>query len=156
MKRIFQTWLVLLLSMQFTYGQSNSLKATDKPVSIVLSDKSKVWVNHAGTVSYPSIFDNKQSWIEVEGEAYVEIHSTKLKQIRAGELIINALPGARVNINAFANDSAVTITVLKGPITIKKENKTYHLKTGEQFLVDKSNPGVSIQKADTSGMSWWK
>jgi ferric-dicitrate binding protein FerR (iron transport regulator) len=154
MKRILQTLLVLLFSVQFVCAQSsNSLTATEKPVLVVLSDKSKILVNHAGTVTYPSVLEASQNSIGIKGEAYVEIKSKALKTIRTGDALIRGSKGAVVNINGFDSNS-LTITAIKGDLTVTRGKDKYGLHAGEQMTIQ-SKQNISIEKADINEVISW-
>ncbi|MES1249473.1 MAG: FecR family protein, partial [Chitinophaga rupis] len=92
---------------------------------LILSDGSKVWLNAASSLRFPTAFKGKERKVEVTGEAYFEIAKNPAMPfkvaVNGGE--INVL-GTQFNVNAYNDESSVKTTLLEGAVSIKKDNAT--------------------------------
>jgi transmembrane sensor len=52
-----------------------------KPVSLTLSDGSKVWLNSESSLRYPTSFTGAERTVEISGEAYFEVKKNLLSPI---------------------------------------------------------------------------
>lgn len=121
---------------------------------IVLPDGSKVWLNAASSITYPTTFNAKERKVQVTGEAYFEV--AKLVTVNDGKrvpFIVDILPstgsvrggihpptgggrsargllgqvqvlGTHFNINAYDDEEAVKTTLLEGKVKIVKATTT--------------------------------
>ena len=133
---------------------------------LILQDGSKVWLNAASSLRYPVSFSGKERRVEVEGEAYFEIENNKNAPffVEANGTEVRVL-GTAFNINAYADEGAVTATLLQGSILVmphagKKENSAL-LKPGEQAFIDQAggssmNKRITIKTPDTDEVVAWK
>ena len=113
---------------------------------LVLSDGSKVWLNAASSLRFPTSFKGKERRVEVTGEAYFEIAKNPSMPFK---VIIASAPrpaeggggrgvgeidvlGTHFNINAYADESSVKTTLLEGAVAVKKENAVQMLSPGQQ------------------------
>lgn len=93
---------------------------------ITLPDGSKVWLNAASTLRYPSRFDGKERVVELEGEAYFNIrqqtsdtrHQTKLpfKVITYGQTV--EVLGTQFNISTYHDDPETKTTLVEGSVQV--------------------------------------
>jgi transmembrane sensor len=135
---------------------------------LILSDGSKVWLNAASSLRFPTSFKGKERRVEVTGEAYFEIvknPSMPFKVIiastpqpsegRAGRGEIDVL-GTHFNVNAYTDESSVKTTLLEGAVAIKKENEVQMLSPGQQAEFAPKG-GISLAKnVDVTQETAWK
>lgn len=95
-----------------------------------LADGTKVWLNAASSITFPTSFNTSSRQIEVSGEAYLEIAKDKAKPfiIRSGNNLVEVL-GTSLNINDYKDEPAFKTTLIEG--AIKVNNMT--IKPGEAF-----------------------
>jgi transmembrane sensor len=97
---------------------------------LLLPDGSKVWLNAASSIRYPTAFAAKERRVEVSGEAYFEIAGDAVKPFtvtifpadgssRGGEVEV---VGTHFNINAYGDEQAIVTTLLEGKIRITPIN----------------------------------
>ena len=121
---------------------------------IVLADGSKVWLNAASTLKYPSSFNGKERVVQLSGEAFFEVGKSSEKPFRV--LIkgaeVEAL-GTEFNVKAYEDEAFSRTTLLEGIVKIASGSQNATLKPGEQAEVPYSAPGVSVPIRVTGGVN---
>jgi transmembrane sensor len=128
--------------------------------SFVLPDGSKVWLNSASTIRFPSVFTGHSRIIELEGEAYFEVAHNKLKPfiVKSGAIEVTAL-GTAFNLSAFHEDDEISTTLAEGMVKVsirpgKKEQ--YILEPEEQLNFEKNTFRVSTRRINVYNEIAWK
>lgn len=123
---------------------------------IVLSDGTKVWLNAASSIHFPTFF-GKERAIEVTGECYLEIAPDKLKPfyVRTGLTQVQVL-GTSFNVNAYPNESSTRITLIEGSIKVITDDKPVLLKPGQQAVSTREGQTTIEQKATAAQILAWK
>jgi transmembrane sensor len=128
-----------------------------------LPDGSKVWLNSASTLSYPTAFTGTERKVKLKGEAYFEIASNKKIPFRVesdGQIV--EVLGTHFNINSYDDEDFTKTTLLEGSVKVILNSnsdllgKTRMLKPGEQSLTNASQSGIRIENADTEKAVAWK
>jgi ferric-dicitrate binding protein FerR (iron transport regulator) len=85
--------------------------------SLVLPDGSKVWLNSASSISFPTSFSADKRMVTIEGEVYFEVaqHSAKPFIVKARHTEVDVL-GTHFNINAYSDEQVVATTLLQGSV----------------------------------------
>ncbi len=130
---------------------------------IRLPDGSKVWLNSASTLIYPTTFAGNERKVQLKGEAYFEIAPNKNVPFRveSDNQIVEVL-GTNFNINSYDDEDYVKTTLLEGSVKVilssnpNEISKTKLLKPGEQSLTKSSQSGIRIENADTEKAVAWK
>jgi transmembrane sensor len=119
--------------------------------TVILPDGSKVWLNAATTLKYPTRFE-KRRLVELNGEAYFEVqHNIRLPfQVKSGRQMTEDI-GTSFNINAYGDEKVAVTTLVDGAISVNKKL----LKPG-QAAVFSLNCGIFLKDADTSNALAWK
>ncbi|MBX2923466.1 MAG: FecR family protein [Chitinophagaceae bacterium] len=114
---------------------------------ITLSDGSKVWLNAASSITYPTHFEGTAREVSVTGEAYFEVTHDKTKPF-----IVQTPGGSRVevlgthfNVNAYGDEAYQTTTLVEGKVRVVKLSEAVQLQPGFQAKV------ANVQGADSSG-----
>jgi ferric-dicitrate binding protein FerR (iron transport regulator) len=130
---------------------------------IRLPDGSKVWLNSASTLSYPTTFAGNERKVQLKGEAYFEISPNKNVPFRVeSENQIVEVLGTHFNINSYDDEDYVKTTLLEGSVKVilssnpNEVSKTRLLKPGEQSLTKSSQSGIRIENVDTEKAVAWK
>lgn len=118
----------------------------------VLPDGTKVWLNAASSIRFPSKFTSDRREVEITGEAYLEVAKNTRQpfSIHVNNTTVQVL-GTSLNINAYEEEEAERITLVEG--SIKVQSKL--LKPGQQGIV-KQSQDVRIQNADVDQTLAWK
>ena len=124
---------------------------------ILLTDGSKVWLNAASSIKYPTSFNRKVRRVEIEGEAYFEIAHNKMMPF------IVQIPGAEVrvlgthfNVMAYKDEPISRTTLLEGSVQITEDNQSTYLKPGQQAKIGLGEKTDVIDNIDTTGVIAWK
>jgi transmembrane sensor len=124
---------------------------------LILSDGSKVWLNAASSLRFPTAFSGKERRVEVTGEAYFEIAKNPAMpfKVLAGSGEIDVL-GTHFNINAYTDEASVKTTLLEGAVAIKMETALQMLAPGQQAEFSQ-NGGIGLPKnVDVTQETAWK
>jgi transmembrane sensor len=118
-----------------------------------LPDGTKVWLNAASSIKYPTAFVGKERDVEMTGEAYFEVkhNAEKPFRVKAGDKIIEDL-GTAFNVNAYTDESALNTTLISG--SIRMENRV--LKQGQQMQINNTGGIKIIDNADFEEVLAWK
>lgn len=111
-----------------------------KPVQLVLSDGTKVWLNTGSSLTYPSKFVGVDRKVKMIGEVFFDVAKNPAMPFKviANGIETQAL-GTQFNINAYSDEPMAKITLIEGSIKVerkKSNNEKDHLivKPGQQVL----------------------
>lgn len=127
---------------------------------ISLPDGSRVWLNSASSLTYPTTFANSERKVKLTGEAYFEIVPNKKSPFRveSNNQVVEVL-GTHFNINSYEDEDYIKTTLLEGSVRIilnSKTSNTQLLKPGEQSLTSASRSEIKVQNTDTEKAIAWK
>lgn len=121
-----------------------------------LPDGSKVWLNAASSLRFPTVFSGDKREVELKGEAYFEVahDPTKIFEVATRNQTVQVL-GTHFNINAYADEPSVNTTLLEGSVRISdlRTNNTQLLKPGEQAKLSEGIEVVNL-KNTTETVAW--
>lgn len=124
---------------------------------LILSDGSKVWLNAASSLRFPTSFKGKERKVEVTGEAYFEIAKNPAMPfkvaVNGGEIDVL---GTHFNVNAYNDESSVKTTLLEGAVKIKKDNATQMLSPGQQARFTSKGEISLFKNVDVAQETAWK
>lgn len=123
-----------------------------------LPDGTKVWLNAASSITYPTVFTGTQRKVEVQGEAYFEV--TKNEKMPFIVYVNNKAEievlGTEFNVNAYADEASISTTLLLGSVRVQSNNAGTILKPGQQAQLQASRTGITIQQPDLDQVTAWK
>jgi transmembrane sensor len=124
---------------------------------LVLPDGSKIWLNAASSIRYPTAFAGKERKLEITGEAYFEVaKNTGMPFIvNANGMEVKVL-GTHFNVNAYGDEAAIKTTLLEGAVKITKDAATAILKPGQQSRLTKLGKIDVINDVDLEDAVAWK
>ncbi|OFY44600.1 MAG: hypothetical protein A2X18_03225 [Bacteroidetes bacterium GWF2_40_14] len=131
-------------------------------ISITLADGTKVWLNAASGITYPTSFTAGERKVELRGEAYFEVaKNEKMPFIVsiANKAEVKVL-GTHFNINAYEDEPAIKTTLIEGSVQVfQKFNNLIpqylKLHPGEQASLNASG-AFNIAKIDIDESIAWK
>lgn len=124
---------------------------------IILPDKSKVWLNAASSLHYPTSFSGNERRVTLTGEGYFEItHNPDLPFIVESNGQSVQVLGTSFNINAYEEEEAVVSTLVTGKIALQCNgcDQPIVLKPGDQSVNVRGD--VRVRQVDTNLFSAWK
>jgi ferric-dicitrate binding protein FerR (iron transport regulator) len=162
-------------------SRQNPAEAADQPVTyntlstpraaqyqLVLPDGSKVWLNTASSIHYPTAFNGRERKVEISGEAYFEIAKDPSRPFRVlitapgkagpkgadwgGEIEVL---GTHFNVNAYTDEHAINTTLLEGSVKVNKGGRQVIIKPGEQAQLSTAG-AITVQQANLEETMAWK
>jgi transmembrane sensor len=126
---------------------------------LILSDGTKVWLNAASSITYPTAFTGKERKVIITGEAYFEvIHNTAQPfKVEVDGSEIEDI-GTHFNINAYEDEPSIKTTLIEGAVRVKTAFKNALLKPGQQAVIaDNAKQQIKIvQDVNTENVIAWK
>jgi len=126
---------------------------------ITLADGTKVWLNSASTLRYPSRFDGDERIVEMEGEAYFEVAPFSSKSprpflVKTENQTLKVL-GTHFNVSAYADEEETKTTLVEGAVQIVnlKTKRMNTLKPGEQSIVRSTQTEIYNVNPETA-VAW--
>ena len=133
-----------------------SLPKGSKPIRLLLSDGSLVWLNAASSITYPTAFVGKERKVSMMGEAYFEVSENKAMPffVEHDQLLVKVL-GTHFNVNTYENEASNKVTLLSGLVDVGNGKISKRLVPGQQASVSKTVFSVD-ENIDTDEVLAWK
>jgi len=124
---------------------------------LVLPDGTKVWLNNASSLRYPTSFSGATREVQLTGEAYFEVakNSTQPFLAKVPNATIHVL-GTSFNIMAYADEPAIKTTLLTGKVSINSATRQSILSPGEQGVLDDDGIITIAKNIDTDEVIAWQ
>jgi transmembrane sensor len=131
---------------------------------LILPDGSKVWLNAASSIRYPTAFIGKVRNVELTGEAYFEVAQNASMPFRVHiaptpgrtEGMNVEVLGTHFNVMAYADEQNISTTLLEGSVRLSLNSRgSVMLRPGEQAKLN--DAGVfNVAPADVEEAVAWK
>ncbi|MGI8601291.1 MAG: FecR family protein [Chitinophagaceae bacterium] len=120
--------------------------------NLVLADGSRVWLNAASSVNFPTSFPGDERKVSITGEAYFEIaHNPSQPFIVSLNGVEIKVLGTHFNVMAYTDEGVIKATLLEGKISVQNNSDKKLLSPGQQAEIKKGeiiiNNNVSIEEA---------
>lgn len=124
---------------------------------VVLPDGSKVWLNAASSLKFPTLFKSKIREVELTGEAYFEVAKNAAQpfKVKSGSAEVEVL-GTHFNIMAYADEAEMKTTLLEGAVKVKSISGSDVLRPGEQAVLSRSGRIKKLAHVDVDEEVAWK
>ena len=135
---------------------------------VVLADGSKVWLNAASSLRFPTSFTGKEREIALTGEGYFEVahNAAKPFKVAVNGIEVQVL-GTHFNINAYDDEATIKTTLLEGSVKVGKGSASKMIRPGEQAQIENHgnshlaggqtlNPKIIVQLVDVDAVVAWK
>jgi transmembrane sensor len=131
---------------------------------LILPDGSKVWLNAASSIRYPTVFQGRKRQVELTGEGYFEVERGKTPFIvsiippagMTGEGGEVQVLGTHFNINAYGDDGGIRTTLLEGAVKLVKGNEGILLTPGQQAEYRQNGRPELVKDADMDEALAWR
>jgi ferric-dicitrate binding protein FerR (iron transport regulator) len=124
--------------------------------SLLLPDGTKVWLNAASSIRYPTVFAGKERKVEVTGEAYFEVEKNTALPFKVNidnRAEIEVL-GTSFNVNAYQEETRIRTTLLDGLVRVSKAGRAALVQPGQQAQI--TNDITIVNNADIEKVMAWK
>ncbi len=129
---------------------------------ITLSDGTKVWLNAASSIRFPTAFRGADRQVQITGEVYFEVARNEAQpfKVTAGKSAIEVL-GTHFNVNAYDDEVQVRTSLLEGAVKIAAIDQPdlqqmKILKPGQQARMTRSGRISIVNNIDTEEIMAWK
>lgn len=124
-----------------------------------LPDGTKVWMNAASAITYPTAFTGSNRSITLSGEAYFEVASNATLPFIVhinNETAVEVL-GTHFNISSYQDEANISTTLLEGAVQVKIKQQARLLQPGQQLEINKTSGVATLNKqVDTLSVIAWK
>lgn len=127
--------------------------------TLILEDGTRVWLNAASSIRFPTEFASGQRKVEIRGEAYFEVAKNKTKPffvVSANQQV--EVLGTHFNINSYEDEATVKTTLLEGIVKVSHGKQVAMLMPGQQSAINKNDPAAIhvMNDADTEAVMAWQ
>ena len=140
----------------------NELKVPyGKRFELVLSDKTRVYLNAGSSLRYPIKFiENRKRQVFLKGEAYFSVTENKEHPflVNADQIDIEVL-GTEFNISVYPEDVEIRTVLVEGMVKVSESDLEQYntlLEPGHLAAFSRENGTMDITKVDTSLYTAWK
>jgi len=123
---------------------------------LVLADGTRVWLNAASSLKFPTEFNGNNRTVELTGEAYFEVAKDKHKpfNVKTANQTVQVL-GTHFNVNSYTDEAVVKTTLLEGSVKVYSATASVLINPGQQALL--SNNQLLVNKdPDVNEVIAWK
>jgi transmembrane sensor len=123
---------------------------------LLLADGTRVWLNAASSITYPTAFTGKERKVTITGEVYFEVaHRTDAPfEVQKDEVRVQVL-GTHFNVNAYEEESSLDVTLLEGAVRVAKGSSRSDIRPGQQARV-KGDAVRLVNNVDVDEVMAWK
>ena len=124
---------------------------------LTLPDGTRVWLNSASSIRYPSAFTGKDRSVEVAGEAYFDVAKDVQKPflVKARNMEVQVL-GTAFNLMAYADEEEVQTTLVTGAVEVVKDKERQLVRPGQQAVLADGSSSFRVGEADLKSVLAWK
>ena len=124
-----------------------------------LADGSKVWLNAASSLRFPTRFSGGERKVEITGEVYFEIakkDGAPFEVILTNGSKVQVL-GTHFNVMSYADEKRIETTLLEGSVRFVHNEKSIVIKPGQQIVLDETTSDLSLNnQVDMEAVMAWK
>ncbi|MEJ2884598.1 FecR family protein [Pedobacter sp. GR22-6] len=108
---------------------------------LILPDGTKVWLNSASSIRFPTRFVSGERRVEVSGEAYFEVMKDSRQPFRiiTRDKVEVLVLGTHFNLNSYENEAKVSTTLLEGSVRVQHNTDEVTIRPGQQAQVSTLN-----------------
>lgn len=124
---------------------------------VILPDSTKVWLNAASSLKFPTAFTGTTRLVELEGEGYFEIAKNEKMPfiVAVNSMRVQAL-GTHFNIMAYADEKTVNTTLLEGAVLVTAGSSQQKIAPGQRTVLNTATNNLLVEQADVNEAVAWK
>lgn len=131
---------------------------------VTLPDGTKVWLNAASTLKYPTAFTGNERKVTLEGEAYFEVVGNTTQPFKVsvaatkagGDPMEVTVLGTRFNIMAYRDEKTINTTLIAGAVKVAQGNTVRQLAPDQQALVSIAGEMEIRKEINAADAAAWK
>ena len=124
---------------------------------VELSDGSRVWLNSASSLRYPTAFTGSERRVELTGEGYFEVAQNKSKPFIVALRNANVrVLGTHFNVMAYNNEPGLATTLLEGSVDFISNGVNQILKPGQQSCLYRTGELKIYDSINVNKVLSWK
>ncbi|WP_073085187.1 FecR family protein [Chitinophaga jiangningensis] len=122
-----------------------------------LPDGTKVWLNSASSLVFPTAFTGYERVVKLRGEAYFEVAQDARHPFKVfvNQTMIEVL-GTGFNVNAYTDEANILTTLASGKVRVTAGKANVTLAPGQQAVTDMANENIYVRPADIRKATAWK
>ena len=142
-------------SIQVSYNTLTTPKGGQYQLTLV--DGTKVWLNAASSLKFPTAFSGNERVVELTGEAYFEVaHNSKQPfKVKTASQVVQDI-GTQFDVNSYADEGAVATTLIEGSVKIYDAKGQTLIKPGQQYLLKNSGVAEVKNEVNLDEVTAWK
>lgn len=123
---------------------------------LVLSDGTKVWLNAASSIRFPTAFTGKERKVTISGEAYLEVSANPsmpftVQTVHSETRVL----GTSFDVMDYPDEPHPAMTLVAGSVKIVQGTNQVVLSPGEQARLNTVTGKISAQAVDTDPIIAW-
>lgn len=124
---------------------------------LTLPDGTRVWLNSASSLRYPTYFTGNERKVELQGQGYFEVaqNAGQPFKVTINDMEVQVL-GTGFDIMAYQDEATINTTLVEGAVQVKQGATTRLLKPGQQAVLNQASHALSVQEADVQKIIAWK
>jgi len=126
---------------------------------LVLPDGTKVWLNAASSLRFPTVFSGKERKVEITGEAFFEVSKNAAQPfwVQINDHADIRVVGTQFNVNAYEDEASIHTTLLEGSVRIRSHEQVRLLSPGQQAQISNNGGDLRIlDHANLEQVTAWK
>ncbi len=122
---------------------------------LTLPEGTRVWLNSASSITYPTAFTGAERKVSITGEAYFEVADDVSHPfvVNKGAMDITVM-GTHFNANTYDDEKEIKVSLLEGAVKVSHSGKGEILKPGQQAQV--TDAVKVISHVDMAEVIAWK
>ncbi len=122
-----------------------------------LPDGTRVWLNAASSITFPTAFTGRERTVSITGEVYLEVAKDKAKPffVKVNGTQLEVL-GTHFNVNAYGDEKTVKTTLLEGSVKVHAGAGSRVIAPGEQAQVTEAGRLTVKKGIDLAETMAWK
>lgn len=123
---------------------------------ILLPDGTRIWLNAASTLEYPTAFTGKRREVKLTGEGFFEVSHDKNHPfvVQINGMNVTVL-GTSFNIMAYKEEEGIKTTVVTGLVGVSDYKQSVLVKPGQQALYTNMQT-LLVNQVDLEEITAWK
>jgi transmembrane sensor len=124
---------------------------------ITLPDGTKVWLNAASSLRFPTAFTGKSREVNLSGEGYFEVAQDAGHpfRVKVNQTNVDVL-GTRFDIMAYSDEPTMNTSLLQGAVRVEDGGQQALPRPGEEVIFNPGTLTMKVAPVDTDQAVAWK